>query len=658
MSPAGDASGDAQRLSRSYSEALQPLVRIGVTGHRDVADPQEAGRSATEALCRVLTMLETAKWPVGTIWSSAPSATTLGYRIVSPLAEGADRIVAGLARSSDARLSYRARELVVPLPFRLEYYRGTDGQPGSDCSSSQSQAEFDRLRSAALWTRSLHTRVPDGQEQRDAWYYDVGQYVVEHCDLLFALWDGQDNRKESGKESGTAAIVRAAQQRGTPVIWIPVARQSQSGSPALAPDDAGPRLLARPAAGTDDRPAAGTDDLSAALGLWSPDDLSAALGLWSPKAQAALAGRRGVRRPAQEFLLERLARLEEVCRYARTSRHMRRDIAAEMQAATASGEAVGTVLSSVADWIIPAYVIADGLAKRYQRRLKVLNISVYAAAAMAVAFGALAAIMFPYKGYWRLFVVVEALMLVTLLAVQWRDLRKKCRDRWVAYRAMGEYFRIGRFLALVSAQTERGLEFDRFARLYSWSSEPSSIPWFAPVIGRVWDRRPDLAGQHSNVAWLRDYLIAGWIDGQIGYHKKRRDDHQCWDKIFRRIIRVTLIATVVIVLLHVVMDYSPHVLGVPNADLDVLQRSLAFVVIVLTSVATALNGYSGQQRHNYHYTRFTRMVDELKGIRGSLGGATTMEQLSMHVGAVRRVTLGETTNWYEGMQEQEIDSPS
>jgi hypothetical protein len=52
------------------------------------------------------------------------------------------------------------------------------------------------------------------------------------------------------------------------------------------------------------------------------------------------------------------------------------------------------------------------------------------------------------------------------------------------------------------------------------------------------------------------------------------------------------------------------------------------------------------------------MTEELRGIKASISSATTMDQLRMHIGEVRRVTLGEATNWYEGMQEQVIDSPS
>jgi hypothetical protein len=59
------------------------------------------------------------------------SAVSVGYQIVSPLAEGADRVVADSIYSDDSDLSARPRELVVPLPFPMKFCRGSDGQPGS-----------------------------------------------------------------------------------------------------------------------------------------------------------------------------------------------------------------------------------------------------------------------------------------------------------------------------------------------------------------------------------------------------------------------------------------------------------------------------------------------------------------------------------------------
>ena len=610
---------------------FQPIVRIGVTGHRDLAHRERASVAATEALSRLLTILETAKWPTGMVrWTASPGRP-VGYRVVSPLAEGADRLVAALVRSSDERLADRVRELVVPLPFGIDYYRGRDGQPGSDCRDAQSQAEFDHLRSAALWVQPLHPFAPTDDAERDAGYRDVGTYVVRHCDFLFALWDGRDNQLTAG----TAAVVKLAFEHGTPVIWIPVTRKGTT-------EPAGPA------------PASGEAQL---LSSFPPGDdgLASGCALSSPQAEATIAAGRAGRQSASGLLLERFGRLAELCRYARHDRQLGQAIAKEMAAAAPETCTNAAAVRSVADWIIPAYVVADGLAKRYQRLLKALNIGAYAAAAAAVALGAFAAILFPYGGNWRLPVVFEAIVLVSLFLVQALDIRRKCRDRWVAFRAMSEYFRIGRFLALVSTAAAHGLEFDRFTRLYSWSSEPYLVPWFAPVIERVWDGRPDLGLRDSDVPWLRKYLIKQWIDDQISYHQSRRRTHLQWDTIFRRTIQLILLVTVLVVVSHVALDYIHHH---EEKAWEKIGITLAFLSIALTSLAAAFNGYSGLQRHSYHYARFSRMVTELEDVKASLCRATTMPQLQEHLGVARRIMLGEATDWYEGMEQQLIESPT
>jgi hypothetical protein len=627
-----DGHGEMQDAPADQLAWFQPIVRIGVTGHRDLADREQISAAATEALSRLLTVLETGKWPTGMVrWTASPGRTA-GYRVVSPLAEGADRVVAALVRSSDERLSDRVRELVVPLPFGIDYYRGRDGHPGSDCQDAQSQAEFDLLRSAALWVQPLHPFAPADDAERDAWYRDVGTYVVRHCDFLFALWDGRDNQLAAG----TAAVVKLALKYGTPVIWIPVTRKGTTEVAGPAPADGGPQLLATFPDGENDRPTG--------------------LALSSPQAQAAIAGRRATRLPACGLLLERLGRLAELCRYAHHDRRLDQAIAKEMAAAKPEPCTNAAAVRAVGDWIIPAYVVADGLAKRYQRLLKAFNIGVYAAAAAAVALGAFAAILFPYKGYWRLPVVFEAIVLISLFLVQALDIRKKCRDRWVAFRAMSEYFRIGRFLALVSTAEAHGLEFDRFTRLYSWSSEPYLVPWFAPVIERAWEGRPDLGLQNSAVPWLRQYLITFWIDDQIVYHQSRRKLHLRWDTFFRLTIQLILLVTVMAVVSHVALDYIHH--HHTWKAWEKTEFTLAFLSIALTSLAAAFNGYSGLQRHSYHYARFSRMVTELEDVKSSLCRATTMPQLQEHLGVARRIMLGEATDWYEGMEQQLMESPT
>ena len=620
------AARESPRPSPSGLACLAPVVRIGVTGHRDLADPSRAGAEATAALSRLLAMLESAKWPTGMVRRAAHGPTALGYRIVSPLAEGADRVMASLVLSSDEGLACRVRELVVPLPFSLDYYRGQDGRPGSDCLDARSQAEFDGLRSAALWTQALHPVAPHDAAEQNAWYREAGSYVIRHCDFLFGLWDGRDN----AKEGGTAAVVKCALAHGTPVIWIPAARKGAAGAHVPAPQDGAARLV---------------------TGFPAPDGgVATGLVLSFPQAEAAILGGRGTRGAAAAVLLERLGRTAELRRHAELSQRVQQSIDDERAAAASPPGADAAAVREMADWLIPGYVTADGLAKRYQRMLRGLNRGVYAAAATAVTLGALAAILF-HAGNWRLLIVFEAVVLAALFLVQALELRGKCRSRWVALRAIGEYFRIGRFLALVYPREPRSLEFDRFTRLYTWSSEPLSRPWFAPVIERAWDCRPDRDLRDTDVPWLRHYLINEWIDDQIRYHQDRRDLHQHWDAIFRWAIRAILLATVLIVITHVVLEYV-EVGGRLGSGW------LAFAAIALTSAAGAVNGYAGLQRHNFHSLRFGRMADGLTAIRSSLTATTTMADLRAHVGAARRIMLGETTDWYEDMEQQLMDSPT
>jgi hypothetical protein len=618
---------------------LQPLVRFGVTGHRDLADVEAASRSVTEALGLVLLTLDSARRQGRVRHLAAPSATAPGYQIVSPLAEGADRVVASMVLSSDARLRTRRRELVVPLPFPLDYYRGTEDHPGSDCSDAASQAEFDRLHAVACWTRALHAYAPSNDPQRDAGYRDVGKFVVEHSDLVVALWDGVD----SGLEGGTSAVVRLALQRGIPVIWVPVTRKGQADKAAPSRQGAGPKLLLAPTTSG--------DELAIAV--------QAAFWLPSPMAAAALSGHRKAQQPVQELLVERLERLDELSRSASKSDQASDDRTAPGSDPAQAAPATSDVLAAVSRWIDPTYELTDGLAKRYQFRLKVLTIGVYAAAATAVALGALAAILFPFGGAWRLPVVFEAIVLVALLAVQWLDLRKTCRDRWVAFRAMSEYQRIGRYLALVTPKITSGLDLNRVVRLNAWSSEASLIPWFGPVLERIWDRRPIAQFSDHDALWLRNHIVTDWIDGQITYHQGRRDYHERWDRILRWAIRGTLFATVLAIALHAVRAYYPAFLfGRQTGSRDLISANLAFLVIVLTSVAAAFNGYAGQQRHAYHRARFGRMARELSTIRTEVYRAISIGQLRQSISEVRRVTLSEATDWFEDMRDQEIDSPT
>lgn len=156
------------------------MVRIGVTGHRILAELDRVGAGVGEALRRIDEVFPGQGWTV-----------------ISPLAEGADRLVAEQA------LSRPSARLVVPLPLpRLDYM--------TDFQSAESRAEFLRLLERADQVIELPPAATRSQ------YDAAGSYVLDNCDVLVAVWDG----KGSQGDGGTAAIVERARRRGLPIAWV------------------------------------------------------------------------------------------------------------------------------------------------------------------------------------------------------------------------------------------------------------------------------------------------------------------------------------------------------------------------------------------------------------------------------------------------------
>jgi len=53
-------------------------------------------------------------------------------------------------------------------------------------------------------------------ETREASYEAVGLYVLDHCDVLVAVLDGQGAQGQGG----TGHIVAEARMRGLPLVWV------------------------------------------------------------------------------------------------------------------------------------------------------------------------------------------------------------------------------------------------------------------------------------------------------------------------------------------------------------------------------------------------------------------------------------------------------
>ena len=173
--------------------------RIGVTGARALS----AG-SHDDLLAQLRDVLHRMRAQVAQLAASpeirdAYSDTAPRLRLVSPLAEGADRLVAHAALAE-------GYELIVPMPFAQAEYE-------KDFTGSESVEEFRGLLAQA----ASRIELDGGRGEHEAASYEaVGRMVVRNCDLLIALWDG-----EPGKgRGGTADIVRFAASGGPPIWWL------------------------------------------------------------------------------------------------------------------------------------------------------------------------------------------------------------------------------------------------------------------------------------------------------------------------------------------------------------------------------------------------------------------------------------------------------
>ncbi len=150
---------------------------IGTTGHRDLTE--ESSRYAQK-------QLETLFKDLKKTLKETP------IYLLSPLADGADRVTANVALKHDIKL-------IVPLPFEEEEYLKD--------FSAESKKSFEKLlaQSERKYFVGYHTQNSDANfSNRDAQYQAVGEHIAVSCNLLIALWD----EKELNKIGGTTEIVK------------------------------------------------------------------------------------------------------------------------------------------------------------------------------------------------------------------------------------------------------------------------------------------------------------------------------------------------------------------------------------------------------------------------------------------------------------------
>lgn len=177
---------DFEKTSNPTGDIIPAQIVIGVTGHRKLRNERILAKQVQKIGVKIKeTIPEVKNIPVE-------------FRILSPLAEGADRLVAR------ELLKVSGSQLQVVLPLEKDEYL-------KDFAHGESREEFNNLLESAT-----SVIQPVSNPKRPEAYMAVGRYIVDHCDVLIAIWDGNTT---NGK-GGTADVVDYAREKKCPIFWI------------------------------------------------------------------------------------------------------------------------------------------------------------------------------------------------------------------------------------------------------------------------------------------------------------------------------------------------------------------------------------------------------------------------------------------------------
>lgn len=543
------------------SDGLIPIV-VGVTGHRDLRPEDLPPLEA--AVRRLLERLR----------RDYPNSPLV---VVTPLAEGADRLAARVALDMGA-------ELVAPLPLaRHEYEQDFPGSVGQFAELYDDRRTVHRLELPPLEVPVHEREGLLAADRRELQYALAGAYVARHSHLLLALWDGKD----SESVGGTAQVV-GYRRTGKFGFGDVVGEKLElapdpfalSGTP-LDPHDTGPVYhIATPR-----------------QGHASPDDPFS--GRWLA-AEHAPEPAEGDAVPAP--LSATLARIEGFNADAVRLGRPAREVVDASERYLYDGPLDGAP-RSLAE-LRRSFAFADALASRYQRETYRVLWTVYGLAMMAVVFFQLYAHAFPgddprvvlfLAGYVAMLGVAD----VVYLVARHRQSQNKFQD----YRAVAEGLRVQFYWRLAGLAHSAA---DFYLR-----KQRDELAWIREAI-RAFGVRTEPATPGDVRA-----LASGWIESQRSYYTRSTGRERARLARYRSIAAGVILAS----LLWAIPSVALNVRALPRDRFD-WPRLLQLPLLVVTLVLAWHLGFTGSQMLQGARARGARaLLAELRPfLLGALGG--------------------------------------
>ena len=569
------------------------VVQIGVTGHRpnrlspDVAAVMPG--QCEQVLKAIAVLASDARDPL----LHSPQAPLL--RILSPLAEGADRIVAhaGLALGAD---------LQCPLPFLAAEYC-------HDFEDAASRDEFHDLLAKA----SAVFQIEGSRAREDESYERVGRMVVEQSDLLIAIWDGEP----AAGRGGTTQIVEEALARHTPVVWL---NASEPKDPCILRADKSGKRQTR-----------ALDELNSIFAARFPDREDSDNGF--NFSHAYFAEKQPNFDPGRIFRIFRdlvaRGRLRLGSWRVPIFEKSSRDDWEKMIASSAGlpGDAHRYLL----DRLCPHYGWADGLSAYYAGVLR--------STALATSLMAAFAVLVPMADYicgrhgidlGRIPALAEFSLIVIILAITWHGRRRRWHERWLNLRQLAELLRQYCYLALLGCALAAPPPPAHFRSGFDRSWVDGMFRNIARDLG--------LVNAVINQAYVSSIakLIADILQGQVKYHE---GNHEAMHKLSHHLHLIgtaLFIGTGLACVWHVIFGESPWLL---------------LLATVPPAFGAAFYGIANHGEFSRSADRSLAMARELEAIRSAgldkalASPHETFAALRQTAEKLASVMIAETMDW-------------
>jgi len=520
-----------------------PLI-VAVTGHRDlVADEEPQIRAhVREFLDHLL-----AEYP------------ERGVTVMSPLAEGADQLVAEVALELGI-------SLIALLPMSRESYI-------NDFETAAAREKFDVLLSQA--TEVFELPITPGNtpgtvakhgKNRTRQYAQLGVFLCAHSHILLALWDG----KYTDKLGGTCQVVRFHQDHVMPG-YIP---RSTTSRMILAEDESD--LVYHIVCSRDRAGGEPADDLRALSCTWFSSDESL------PRTEDMPARHRKVFEHTSEFSRDAIKHESEIVD----------------EAWSLVDESIAVDLPAGARDIDHAFRAADWLAIYFQKRyLLVLRATHILAALMGLMY-----ILYSDLIALRVFLVAFVIFFVFAAVVHKYAGKRSWHRKYLDYRALAEGLRVQFYWAAAGVTSGVVAKFahDNFLQM-----QDSDLGWIRNVM-RVAGMECN-ASPNTNRSGL-EFVIRVWIgdraSGQLGYYRRKAAEKISRNSRTERFATIVLWASVVAFALFVFAtnDIANYVRG----PVVILMGVLLLFFGVRQSYAFSIADFELIKQYEFMHRTFSR----------------------------------------------------